>query len=175
MTKKRILIVSDLLGVSCDINKYKFFDGHEVDILSSPLLAKIETSELTKDEVHKKFTNGGIETATNQILTQKRKKIDLAIGFSIGGLLLWQAISKGLIVTDLVCISSTRLRYEETKPKCNILLFNGEKDPYAPTDNWIKKLDVSTIKLPNQEHEFYKEPKNLELILKKLTTSQSYN
>ncbi len=53
--KKKILIVSDILGYTINTDSFSFFKGAEVLCLSAPKIAKIPVDTLPKDQVHTLF------------------------------------------------------------------------------------------------------------------------
>ena len=55
--------------------------------------------------------NSGIEIAVQTLLNKEKGEIKI-LAFSVGGTIAWKAALKGLKVSDLVAVSSNRLRYE---------------------------------------------------------------
>ncbi|SEB80280.1 hypothetical protein SAMN04489761_1814 [Tenacibaculum sp. MAR_2009_124] len=157
--KRKLIILSDLWGnkeidwiygyVSELRNKFEivFYDVRE--------LASIDTSKEEEESIHKEFLSGGIERAIERLKLEELTKDSILLGFSIGGTIGWKyAIETGL-VAKLICISSTRLRYEKVKPSCEIDLYFGNKDTYAPDEKWFEELAINKITLEGG-HTIYK-------------------
>ncbi|WDF63972.1 alpha/beta hydrolase [Flavobacterium sp. KACC 22763] len=165
MKKPRLLLLSDLFGGNpewiqnyIEILEIKF-DVQYYDVLK---LAQIDSSSDEK-EIHNQFLNGGIEKAVNKLLDFERE--DAAVlGFSIGGTIAWKACLRSLKVTELVAVSSTRLRFENEVPNCKIKLYFGEKDSNIPKYKWFSELRISNLIFENQDHLLYQEKENAFLI-----------
>ena len=129
------------------------FEIHFYDVCE---LAEIDRTKFTSEEVHQKFIEDGISSAVDRILEKEIEEVIL-VGFSIGGLIAWKASLSGLKTRHLFAISSTRLRYEDEKPKCKINLLYGERDKFAPDNQWFQKMEIQPEIYSNSEHEFYRE------------------
>lgn len=158
MTKPRLLILSDLFGGENPewVKKY-------VNILSSEFqiqyydirkLANIDSGNLSEKDLHNQFLNGGIDKAIKSLTELEIEEVSV-IGFSMGGTIAWKAALKSLKVNSLFAVSSTRLRYENQTPDCNIKLYFGENDFNKPDSEWFLKLKVAVEFLTNQEHQLY--------------------
>lgn len=165
--KPRLLILSDLFGGEnlewiqyyVEILETKF----EIQYYDVLKLAEIMVYDKKESEIHTQFLNGGIDKAVDNLLDIE-KEIVAILGFSIGGTIAWKACLKGLKVSTFVAVSSTRLRYEEEKPDCNIKLYYGDKDKNAPNFSWFLDLKISNEILENQNHQLYMEKENAFLI-----------
>lgn len=155
---RRLIVLSDLWGKS----KSDWFAQYET-ILKSQYeiifydcreLAEIHLSDLTEDQIHQQFTNGGIEKAVKALIENEKETVDV-LGFSIGGLIGWKTIFEGLKVENLFALSATRLRYEKQHPNCKINLFYAENDQYKPDEEWFTELEIEMNIYKNQEHYFY--------------------
>lgn len=155
---KRLIVLSDLWGKS----KSDWFVQYET-ILKSEFeivfydcckLGEIDLSEFSEDKIHQQFTNGGIERAVKTLLESEKGNV-YVLGFSVGGLIAWKAALEGLKIMNLFALSSTRLRYEDKQPNCEINLFYAEKDKYKPSEEWFKKLNLEINIYKEQEHYFY--------------------
>ena len=159
----KLIILSDLWGKrkSDWINQYvTILENHfEVIFYDCCELAEIDLSDYSEDKIHQEFTNGGIERAVKAILDKEKGNINV-VGFSIGGLIAWKATLGGLKAKSLTTISSTRLRYEDKRPECEINLFYAENDEYKPIDDWFKKLNLEMNIYKEEKHEFYSKKKN---------------
>ena len=165
MKKPRLLLLSDLFGGNpewiqnyIEILELKF-DVQYYDVLK---LAQIHSSSEEK-EIHNQFLNGGIEKAVNNLLDFERENVSV-LGFSIGGTIAWKACLRGLKVTELVAVSSTRLRFENEIPNCKIKLYFGEKDSNIPKYEWFSEFGISNLIFENQDHLLYQEKENAFLI-----------
>ncbi|WP_286971111.1 alpha/beta hydrolase [Flavobacterium sp. UBA4854] len=165
MKKPRLLLLSDLFGGNPEwIQNYieilePKFDVQYYDVLK---LAQIDSSSEEK-EIHNQFLNGGIEKAVNSLLDFEKEEVAV-LGFSIGGTIAWKASLKGLKATQLVAVSSTRLRFENEVPNCKIKLYFGEKDSNIPKYEWFSELGISNLIFENQDHLLYQEKENAFLI-----------
>lgn len=157
--KPRLIILSDLWGKH-DANWVKnysnplsnYFDIHFYDTCE---LAEIDTIEYIETKLHQQFVNGGIEKAVINLIEIEKNEISI-LAFSIGGTIAWKAGIAGLKINKLIALSSTRLRYEEKKPKCNIQLIYGDLDKNKPTQEWLSEMAINTEIIPNVNHDFYK-------------------
>ncbi|WP_281634723.1 alpha/beta hydrolase [Flavobacterium luteolum] len=163
--KSRLLILSDLFGGNPEwIQTYietlgLRFDVQYYDVLK---LAQIDSSSDEK-EIHNQFLNGGIEKAVNNLLDLESGNASV-LGFSIGGTIAWKACLRGLKVTELVAVSSTRLRFENEVPNCKIKLYFGKRDSNIPKYEWFSELGISNLIFENQDHLLYQEKENAFLI-----------
>jgi len=158
MKKPRLLLLSDLFGGNpewiqnyIEILEIKF-DVQYYDVLK---LAQIDSSS-DEREIHNQFLNGGIEKAVNSLLDFEKEKVAI-LGFSIGGTIAWKASLRGLQITQLVAVSSTRLRFETEIPSCKVKLYYGEKDLNKPNMQWFLDLKISNEIIENQDHILYQE------------------
>lgn len=160
LIKPRLLLLSDIWGKTNLewLNYYIENLAHHFDIQFYDVceLAKIDRTKFTSEEVHQKFIEDGIARALDRILEKEIEEVIL-VGFSIGGLIAWKASLSGLKTRHLFAISSTRLRYEDEKPKCKINLLYGERDKFAPDNQWLQKVEIEPEIYSNSEHEFYRE------------------
>lgn len=163
MIKPRLLILSDLFGgknpkwIKCYIEILEFkFDIQYYDVLK---LGKIDTSDLDEKNIHTQFLNTGIDKAVQNLLNLEKGKVTV-LGFSIGGIIAWKSSLKGLNVSQLIAVSSTRLRFETEIPNCKIKLYFGSKDLNLPDLQWFFDLQISNQFFENQDHQFYLVKKN---------------
>ncbi|MGG6230423.1 alpha/beta hydrolase [Tenacibaculum sp. SDUM215027] len=158
--KYRLIILSDLWGVidASWVSMYvdKLSEDFEVTFYSSCELAEIPEKNLSEEERHHFFVNGGIEKAVKKLVELEKERL-IVLAFSIGGTIGWKACLKGLNVKKLYAISSTRLRYETEKPKAEAILYFGEEDNYKPNNSWFERMEVDYSIIPQKAHEVYKE------------------
>lgn len=125
--KHRLIILSDLWGVTDAswLSKYvdKLLEDFQVTFYSSCELAEMPRKNLSEEERHNFFVNGGLERAVKNLVELEKDRLTV-LAFSIGGAIAWKACLKGLDVKKLYAISSTRLRYEteNRKPKQYFIL-----------------------------------------------------
>ncbi len=158
--KPRLLILSDLWGTknsewlcyySSILNQH--FD---TEFYSCTELAEIDLVNLAQEEIHQRFTNGGIDKAVEKLLKLKTENCSI-LGFSIGGAIAWQAALEGLKVDHLFAISATRLRYQTEKPTAKIQLLFGDLDNYLPEKEWFEEMNIKRNCIVDQNHEMYRE------------------
>jgi hypothetical protein len=136
----RLIILSDIFG-NIESDWYKYYQSilkehFEVEIYDCCKLAEINLKDLTEEQIHNQFINGGIEKAVYNLLKKEKELVNI-LGFSIGGTIAWKAACKSLHVKNFTTVSSTRLRFENTKPSCKIKLFFAENDIYIPNNEWF--------------------------------------
>lgn len=165
--KPRLLILSDLYGGDnpewikryIDLLKFKF----EIQYYDTLKLASIDSVNLSENDIHAQFLNGGIDKAIEALLNLEKGKVSV-LGFSIGGTIAWKAALKGLDVVSLFAVSSTRLRYETESPNCHLKLYFGEKDPNKPNSQWYLDLNLNHEILKDHNHQLYLMENNVSLI-----------
>ncbi len=106
------------------------------------------------------FNAGGMEQARQSLLEQC-SGIDIAMGFSAGGTVLWQACLDGLQCRDLICLSSTRLRYETAKPAARTHVLFDAADPSIRQTPRLRSLADSYNVAGMQGHNAYCDPSSI--------------
>lgn len=167
MAKPRLLILSDLFGgnnpewikMYSEVLESKF-EIQYYDVLE---LANIPSDNFIESDVHDQLLKGGIDKAVENLLQLETGKI-MVLGFSIGGTIAWKASLKGLDITHLFAVSSTRLRYETEAPNSIIKLYFGEKDPNKPISKWFLDLNLENEILRDNYHQLYLLENNAALI-----------
>lgn len=169
---KKQLILSDIWGFEKTEWHYRYIDllknHYSIELLDSQVLAGINATDLSEDELHNQFVKNGINIATEKLLTYAQSHAILA--FSIGGYIAWKAIQKGFDTAQLLAVSSTRLRKENSKLDCKTTLFYGENDKYKPSDDWFDGMNLKQQLIKDEGHEFYKKSIYAELICKDLAS-----
>ena len=157
----QLVIISDIMGFP---DRQSIFNivkninpSIEVTHYDARILAEIDTQIKDKQLIHKAFLDGGLDSAVKSLVRFKNKAINI-IAFSIGGTIAWKAALKGVNVNKLIAVSSTRLRYEKSKPDCHIQLTYGALDPYRPDDTWIKSMGLIPEVKSGKLHDFYLDP-----------------
>lgn len=157
--KPRFLLLSDIWGATnCEwIQHYTaILDPHfDIQFYDVCKLAEIDSKSLVIENRHKQFLEGGIGRAANNLLA-KETAVFAVLGFSIGGLIAWKAVSSGLQCSALFAISSTRLRYESVKPGVKLKLFYGSLDAFMPDSTWFEQMELKPFLYQNELHEMYR-------------------
>ncbi|SDP85792.1 hypothetical protein SAMN05428967_3903 [Phyllobacterium sp. YR620] len=78
------------------------------------------------------------------------------IGFSSGGTALWSAVKEGLEIQALICVSSTRLRFETSPLNIPTIVFWGDLDPHRPTEIWNDAVPECCKTYAGKHHDFYR-------------------
>ncbi len=156
--KARLIILSDLWGKEksdwLEFYLKKLNSTFQIRFYNSCELAGIDKSDFREHKIHEQFVNGGIDKAVEQLIQKEKGKMNV-LSFSVGGIIAWKAGLKGLDIGHLFAISSTRLRNETNKPKCNMHLYFGENDLYMPKDDWFEKMNLKVKIIEKGEHEMY--------------------
>ncbi len=170
--KNRLIILSDLWGnekaewISIYIKALSV--TYEVKFYDSCSLAGISTINLSEEERHLFFVDRGIENAVNELLRLEKEEVSI-LAFSVGGVIGWKAILRGLNATKFIAISSTRLRYEIEKPLSDVILYYGELDSFKPKGLWFEKMKEIKFQVePNKKHAMYKEEEIMNKVCLKL-------
>lgn len=160
MKKPQLIILSDIHGKVNDEWTQYYLDAlsiyFTINYLDCVSLAEIGPENQSKEEIHGLFVEGGIDQAVSNLMKLKGKNAFI-LAFSIGGTIAWKAALNGLPVHKVVAVSSTRLRKEYQKPKCEIELYFGEKDLNRPKDEWFEEMELQPTILHNQKHKMYTE------------------
>ncbi|CAM1374447.1 alpha/beta hydrolase [Tenacibaculum xiamenense] len=149
--KKKLIILSDLWGGK-DIDWiYNYVlelrSKFEIVFYDIRELADIDVLIEGEELIHKQLVNGGIDKAVAKLKIEEQGEGVIILGFSVGGTIGWRYAAETGLVSSLVCVSSTRLRYEKVKPSCKIDLYFGNKDIYAPDNDWFEELGVNKMTL----------------------------
>lgn len=171
---ERLVVVSDMWGTKKGlwITSYLGYLQQYYDIVfyDSQQLANIDLQVNTDENVHEAFVNGGINTAVANLLRRESKPSHY-LAFSTGGTIAWKAALLGLPMKSLYTISSTRLRYETDMPRAKINLTYGEKDPFRPSIEWVRKMECKTEIIENFGHTLYSDEKVIKKVCKELLMS----
>ncbi len=159
--KPKLIILSDLWGKKksdwIDYYIKELQDCFALQYYDCCELGRLDISTYTEKNLHKQFTNGGIDRAVQNLLTLEKEKIHI-LAFSIGGVIGWKLAIKNQNILSLHAISSTRLRYETNKPKTKIKLYFGENDEYAPKNKWFDLMNINANIEKGKGHQLYIEP-----------------
>lgn len=161
---EKLIILSDLWGsIKSDwLTHYtEILKKHfEIVYYDCRELGEIDLQEYTEEKIHQQFMNGGVDRAINNLLKKEADNLSNVLGFSIGGYIAWKSALGGLKAKKIIAISSTRLRFENDKPLCEIDLFYGENDTFKPENDWYNRLDLEKKILYNEVHDFYRNREN---------------
>ena len=160
---EKLIILSDLWGsLKSDwLTHYtEILKKHfEIEFYDCRELGEIDLKECAEEKIHQQFMNGGIDRAIKYLLKKEADNINV-LGFSIGGYIAWKSALEGVKAKKIIAISSTRLRYENEKPQCEIDLFYGENDKFKPENDWYSRLELKEKIFYNEEHDFYRNKEN---------------
>lgn len=171
--RKKIIILSDLWGTEKAhwISHYTLLLKEKFDITFYDCceLGKVDKSNYIEESLHKQFINGGIKKAIQNLTNLEKDKTSI-LSFSIGGTIAWKYAMDNTNIESLYCVSSTRLRYEENKPRVNgqIELYFGENDLYKPQSKWFSKMKIHTKIIPNVNHSIYTDVKFANLLSERI-------
>lgn len=176
--KPRLIILSDLWGIQKSDWIYQYQnllkESFEMIIYDSRSLGDVNTLISKEKEIHQQFINYGIETAVKKLVDTEKEPIHI-LAFSVGGTIAWKAGLKGLKIDSLYAISSTRLRYEEEKPKCKINLYFGGKDNSRPHTNWFRQLNIQEKIIDTKDHQLYTENHFINKMCREILQYASYD
>ena len=173
--KKRLIILSDLWGFEEAVwmhSYQKILNPHfEIEYFDSRMLVDLDLSDNSEGLIHARFVNGGIDRGVYKLGLQEKETI-IVLAFSVGGVIAWKAGLKGLNISTLYAISSTRLRYEKEKPDCKCILYFGANDRYKPDVEWFRDLELDLNLIPDQEHELYQDEEFAKNLCRKIIEEQ---
>ncbi len=169
--RKRLIIISDLWGREKSewLINYTQILKRDFDIAyyDSCELGGIDKSDYTEEKLHKQFVNGGIEKAVESLIKTEKGKVNI-LAFSVGGTIAWQFGIKSDQIDSLICVSSTRLRYETVRPNGRITLYFANNDSYKPPVEWCEGMALNCNIIIDKEHQFYRESKSSDQICKQI-------
>ena len=161
--KKKLILLSDLWGRSDGswINDYlsQLHQYFEIQYYDVRQLGDVSLMTTKQELIHQQFVDFGINQAIKQLINREPKRIDVVMGFSIGGYIAWKAIEQGWNVNRLIAVSATRLRYETKPTSCDCQLYFGAEDPYRPKDNWLNRMNIKFELIDAIGHDLYKDQK----------------
>lgn len=159
---ERLVIVSDMWGSKKGlwITSYLGYLQQYFDITyhDSQQLANLDVKIHTRENIHRAFVEGGIDTAVAHLLKMEQEPAHY-LGFSTGGTIAWKAGLMGLPMKSLYTISSTRIRAEENKPECETTVLFGDNDVYRPKADWYKMLKLKSELFAGFGHDMYTDEK----------------
>ncbi|PDS81275.1 alpha/beta hydrolase [Rhizobium sp. L43] len=151
---QHVLVVSDIHGFPETVAELLDVAGAKQRMLQ---LADLSGRPgLRGDELHHHLFNGDGMRHAVRALREIDGRSCLGIGFSAGGTALWNAVKEGLGLQALVCVSSTRLRFETSPLNIPSMVFWGELDPYRPAEGWNKAVPRCWKTYAGKQHDFYR-------------------
>jgi len=169
--KPKLYIISDIWGDENLkwLNLYSVLLGikYELNFINSLELAEISRINSSNQDIHRQFEGGGIEEAVNNLSRLIKERVHI-LAFSVGGTIAWKFALEYNLVERLICVSSTRLRYEKSNPRCDLKLIYGDQDEFMPKEEWFENQNIIPQVLPNLNHECYKEKLCADLICAQL-------
>lgn len=166
--KEKLIILSDLWGLKKAGYLLKLVDilkpHYDVQVFDSTKLAGIDQRVYTKESLHRQFVQGGIDRASIRLKEFLMEPTSI-IAFSVGGVIAWKAALNVSTVNHLVCISSTRLRLEDSRPNCSVDLIFGENDVHRPHASWFNRLGLNPKEIANAEHDFYRSTGDISFLI----------
>ncbi|WP_320052385.1 hypothetical protein [uncultured Acetobacteroides sp.] len=172
--RRRLIILSDLWGVNksqwVDLYLAELNSCFEVKYYDCCELGDVRKSVYTEEHLHHQFVSGGIERAVEK-LTKLEPEHVAVLAFSIGGTIAWRFGLKTQRVDSMYCVSSTRLRFENTSPISSIALFYGEKDEHKPQQDWFRQMGIVPEIVKEGEHLIYAEPEFAKRLCKRIQQS----
>lgn len=173
--KKRLIILSDLWGLEeaewMDCYLKKLNPYFKIEFFDFRKLVGLDLSDNSEGKLHTGFVNGGIDRGVYKLGLQEKQTI-IVLAFSVGGVIGWKAGLKGLKISSLYAISSTRLRYEKEKPDCKCILYFGANDQYKPDVEWFRDLELDLNLIDDQGHEMYHDEEFAKNICQKIIEEQ---
>lgn len=110
---------------------------------------------LRGDDLHDHLVNKDGMRHAVRALREINGRSCLGIGFSSGGTALWSAAKEGLDIQALICVSSTRLRFETSPLNIPTMVIWGELDPHRPADTWNEAIPGCCEIYAGKQHDFY--------------------
>lgn len=174
--EKRLIVLSDLWGkgksewlvnytkILCHNFKIVYYDCCE--------LGELNISNYRDENLHHQFLNGGIEKAVEKLIELEKEAVNI-LAFSVGGTIAWKFGLKSERLNSLICVSSTRLRYEVDKPEADIALFFGSEDLNKPKKEWFDKMLIDPIIVSDTNHECYRDARLAKKICDLILATQS--
>ena len=156
--KKRLIILSDLWGSGKSewlINYTQILKAYfDIQYYDCCELGGVSKTYNNEEDLHKQFVNNGIDRAVKKLIELEKESVNI-LAFSVGGTIAWKFGIKSDKINSLICVSSTRLRYETIRPKGEITLFYGNNDVFKPEIEWLDDMELNYDVLIDKEHQVY--------------------
>ena len=166
----KIIIISDLWGSGRSrwVEHFRRIleSNYSIQFYDACLLGSVDTRYYDERLIHQQFVEFGIDQAADKLIAQNEINA-VYIGCSVGGVIAWRAGLKGLPMKKLITISSTRLRRESQKPKCEVINFFGKEDEYKPEDIWLNSLGFGQSFSIDGGHDIYADYEAVKFIINK--------
>ena len=157
--KPRLIILSDLWGTAANdwVSYYtELLHDFDIQYYDCRELGNVDILTQNQESIHQQFVSSGIDAAVEKLLVLERVEVNI-LAFSIGGIIAWKAGLIGLKINSFYAVSSTRLRYEISKPSGRLKLFYGEEDSFQPSMEWFEMVGIEYEVLKNKGHKMYAE------------------
>lgn len=153
----RLLVVTDIHGQPgvADCLSHRL-SRREQTVVRTIGLSELLGVDCTGESLHRHLVEGDGFVRAAKRLVDLAEPADAALGYSAGGMVLWQGVLHGLLLDRLICISTTRLRQASAGaiPIPTLAVF-GENDANRPADAWGTCSRVQTYIISGAEHDFY--------------------
>lgn len=162
---KKLLIVPDIFNYPAthDTLFQRMVQGQSYCYM--PLAELSDGVGLKGEDLHRHlFDKGGIDIAWRRLNVLSERGW-IGVGFSAGGTVLWKAAVDSVLLSALVCISSTRLRFETAGLSIPSQLYWGELDSNRPSSDWHETYSDAHTVFSGAGHDFYKTHAPFEHIL----------
>lgn len=151
---QNVLIVSDIYGFTDNLVESVGLGGINRRCLQ--LFDICGRPDLRGEDLHDYiFNRDGMRHAV-RTLCKTEVSSCIGIGFSAGGTALWNAAKEGFKLDALICVSSTRLRFEEFPLDIPNIVFWGELDPCRPEERWHTTVPRLSKSYSGKQHDFYR-------------------
>jgi len=168
---ERLLVISDMWGVKKGlwITSYLGYlqQFYDIQFYDCQQLGNIDELVNSKENLHRAFVDGGIETAVAHLMKKETEACHV-LAFGTGATIAWKAGIMGFQMKSLTAISPTRIRFEKERPNCAIDLTYGEYDSFKPDMFWAKQVGVEMNIVPKFGHELYSDEKVIVDVCKRL-------
>ena len=159
---EKLLVLSDMWGVKKGLWITSYFgylqQYYDIEFFDCQQLASVNELVGSKENLHKAFVEGGIDTAVAHLLSKVEEPTHV-LAFSTGGTIAYKAALKGLPVKSMTLVSATRIRFENEKPDCDMQLIYGGNDEFLPSEEWAQQLGLERTVIENFGHELYTDQK----------------
>jgi len=153
----RFLIVTDIHGRPGFANCLsRRLSSRRQMIVRTISLSELVGVDCAGETLHRRLVDGDGFARAARHLIDLAEHADVALGYSAGGMVLWQSVLFGLSIDRLICISSTRLRQVSAAAvPIPVLAVFGEEDRNRPPDAWGTCSHVQTYVISGAGHDFY--------------------
>lgn len=169
----RLFLVSDMFGDIDECNDHQYLArwenlltglGFTVHTVFLNRVAALSRARLLgrsglQEDLHSQYLNGGLAKATQGLETLFRQESEPStiVAFSMGGIATWLAATSLVPRSNVLLLSSTRLRFlEPTDGAINCRALFGTEDANIPCSEHLRRLKIEAQSVQGG-HEFYKD------------------